>query len=302
MKALITGILGFVGRHLATELKANHYSVDGLDIAEGVDSARVDLLDSRAVREHIALTEPDMIFHLAAQADVGRSWAIPQKTYELNVVAAINLLEAVLAERPSCRIVMIGSSDQYGVTGPVGPIAETMELNPQNPYAASKKAQEEISSIYAKAHSLDVCLTRSFNHSGPGQKPGFLIPDLCQGIIGVERGEAEHLKIGNMEAIRDFTDVRDVVRAYRLIGEKGQAGETYNVGSGIGRKVQDLLDMLLKTASCEVRVRQDESRMRKSDTPVFVCDNTKLRTHTGWAPSIPIEQTLQDTLAYYRAL
>ena len=300
MKALITGILGFVGQYLSDELSGNGYSVHGLDIAEGVDTACVDLLDGKAVRDYVHAIRPDVIYHLAAQASVPLSWEQPRRTYELNVIGAINLLEAVRGETPSCRILMVGSSDQYGATGSVGPIGEERELHPQNPYAASKKAQEEIACVYANAYAMDLNLTRSFNHSGPGQKPGYLITDLCQGIVKVERGEAEYLSVGNLEAARDFTDVRDVVRAYRLIGEKGIRGEIYNVGTGIGRKARDILDMLLGMASCNVPVRQDPARMRLSDTPVFVCDNAKLVAHTKWAPIIPIEQTLHDTLEYYR--
>ena len=302
MIALITGILGFVGRYLAAELSACGYAVYGLDLAEGVNTACVDLLDGGAVRDHIHALRPDVIYHLAAQASVPLSWEQPGRTYELNVVGAINIMEAVIAEKRPCRIVIVGSADQYGASASGDRISERAELRPQNPYAASKKAQEEIACVYANAYALDVSLTRSFNHSGPGQRPGYLIPDLCQGIVKVERGEADCLYVGNMEAVRDFSDVRDVVVAYRLIGEKGVGGEIYNVGSGVGRKAQDILDMLLGMAACEVPVRQDPARMRPSDTPVFICDNTKLIVRTKWTQAFPFEQTLRDTLDYYRSL
>jgi GDP-4-dehydro-6-deoxy-D-mannose reductase len=249
MKALITGSHGFVGQHLAAELSSHDYSVFGIDVAEEDASARVDILDRQAVSEYVRAVQPNFLFHLAAQSSVPLSWKYPQKTFELNVIGTINLLEAIHSEYEPCRVIIVGSSDQYGVTGLSNPLSEDIPLKPGNPYSASKKAQEEIARLYAKSYSLDICFTRSFNHSGPGQRPGFLVPDFCQGIVQIERGEINDLKHGNLEAVRDFTDVRDIARAYRLIGEKGLSGETYNVGSGIGYKAQSILDVLLKLAS-----------------------------------------------------
>lgn len=300
MKALITGSQGFVGRRLAAELSVNGYDVCGIDIVKDENTASIDLLDRQALRRYIRETKPDIIFHLAAQASVPMSWIEPQKTFEINVTGTINLLETVIEEKIICRIVVVGSSDQYGVTGAAGAISESMAQSPQNPYAASKKAQEEITLVFAKAYSLNVCLTRSFNHSGPGQRLGFLIPDLCNEMVQVERGMKSCLMLGNLEAVRDFTDVRDVVRAYRLIGEKGVSGEVYNVGSGVGRRVQTVLDMIVDMASCKIPIQIDTERMRVSDTPILVCDNSKLREHTGWEPLLPFEQTLQEVLEYYR--
>lgn len=301
MKALITGSNGFVGRHLRAELQANGYEVHGMDIMGCEDSVCVDLLDKQALCKYILEIKPDIVFHLAAQANVGLSWKMPQQTYEINVLGTLNLLDAVKQSEKPCRIVLTGSSDQYGVTGLLHkPISEMTAQSPQNPYSASKKAQEEIARVYANAYKMDIVLTRSFNHSGPGQEPGFLIPDVCNGIVQVEKGESEHLKVGNLEVVRDFSDVRDIVRAYRLLGEKGHSGQAYNVGSGVGCKAQDILDMLLGMSECEIPVKQDESRMRKSDTPILICDNTKLKEHTGWDIEIPIEKTLKDTLNFYR--
>ena len=301
MKALITGSNGFVGRHLSAELKASEYAVSGLDITGGEYSDSVDLLNKQALYEYVHKLMPDVVFHLAAQANVGLSWKIPQKTYEVNVLGTINLLDAVKDLEKPCRVVLVGSADQYGVSGLVKkPLAESTALNPQNPYAASKKAQEEIAGVYAQTFYIDIVLTRSFNHGGPGQGPGFLISDLCNEIVLAEKGESQYIKVGNLEAVRDFSDVRDIVRAYRLLGEKGHSGQAYNVGSGTPRKAQDILDLLLAMSEKEISVRQDESRMRPSDTPVLVCDNSKLKEHTGWEPRLPIEKTLRDTLEFYR--
>ncbi|MCL2221085.1 MAG: GDP-mannose 4,6-dehydratase [Oscillospiraceae bacterium] len=301
MKALITGSNGFVGRHLEPELQANGYTVYGLDIVGGDNTDCIDLLNQQSLKEYVLDRKPDVIFHLAAQANVGLSWKIPQKTYEVNVIGTINLLEAVKELKSPCRIVLVGSADQYGVTGIIKePISENAALNAQNPYAASKKAQEELSRVYAKTFDMDIVLTRSFNHSGPGQGLGYLTTDLCHGIVQVEQGKSEYLKVGNLEVVRDFSDVRDIVRAYRLLAGKGDSGQVYNVGSGTGRKAQDILNMLISMSKSEIPVRQDESRMRPSDTPTLICDNTRLMEHTGWRAEIPIETTLQDVLEFYR--
>ena len=245
--------------------------------------------------------KPDTVFHLAGQADVAKSWKIPQKTVEINVIAAVNLMEAVRAFDPSVRMVLVGSSDQYGNLGEAGKlVSEKLETNPQTPYAVSKKAQEEMARVYVRAYGMNICMTRSFNHGGAGQRPGFLIPDFASGIVKVERGEAESLKVGNLTSRRDFTHVRDVVRAYRMIAEKGMPGEVYNVGSGVTWSAQEILDKLCEMAVCPIPVEQDPARMRPSDTPVICCDHAKLTDDTGWEPEIPLEIILTETVEYFR--
>ena len=300
MKALITGSRGFVGQHLKTQLETHGYTVCGVDLNKGENTKPVDILDKQAVSECINDEKPDVIFHLAAQSNVPLSWKNPQHTFEVNVIGSINLLEAVCEKNPQCRVILIGSSDEYGATGILAPISEDYALNPKNPYAESKRTQEKIAALYASAYSLDICMTRSFNHSGPGQGLGFIIPDLCSGIVAVESGKADSVKVGNLDTVRDYTDVRDIVKAYRLIYEKGKPGEVYNVGSGTGRKGKEILDLLKNMAKCEIRTSEDEEKMRASDTPILVCNNNKLQSHTGWSPEIPIEKTLKDTLDYWR--
>ena len=163
------------------------------------------------------------------------------------------------------------------------------------------KAQEEMAQVYVRAYGMDICMTRSFNHGGAGQRLGFLIPDFAAGIVRVERGEAKSLKVGNLTARRDFTHVKDVVRAYRLIAEKGRPGEVYNVGSGETHSAQEILDKLCAMASCPIPVEQDPAKLRPSDTPVICCDRSKLTNDTGWAPQIPLEAILRDTIAWYRS-
>lgn len=300
-KALITGSQGFVGHYLRRELEEHDYTVTGLDIQAGEGVIMADLLDEDAVKHVIAQEQPDVIIHLAGQANVARSWDIPQKTMELNVVAAINLMEAVRQEKPECRMVLVGSSDQYGNLGEAGKlVSETLATHPQTPYAVSKKAQEEMAGVYVKAYGLNISMTRSFNHAGAGQGKGFLISDFASGIVAVERGEQSCLKVGNLTAKRDFTHVRDVVRAYRMIAESGHAGEIYNVGSGITYSAQEILGKLCKLAQCPVPVEQDPKKMRPSDTPVICCDYTKLTQHTGWQPDISIDEILEEVILFWR--
>ena len=303
MRALITGSEGFVGKYLRAELEAGGYEVTGLDLVPGEKTVTVNLLEPEAVDALLAELQPDTVFHLAGQADVGRSWKIPAKTVEINVVAAVNLMEAMRKHCPESTLVLVGSSDEYGNLREAGvSVSEETPVNPMTPYAISKIAQEQMGKAYARAYGMKICMTRSFNHGGAGQKPGFMIPDFASGIVRVERGEAEAVSVGNLASRRDFTHVEDVVRAYRLIAEKGRAGEVYNVGSGETHSAQEVLDRLIAMASCPVPVRQDPARMRPSDTPVICCDRSKLTRDTGWEPRLGLERILADTLAYYRTV
>lgn len=301
MRALITGSQGFVGGYLRRELEQNGYEVIGLDICPDEQTVQADLLDGSRLAELIQALAPEAVFHLAGQADVARSWKIPQKTVEINVIAAVNLMESVRLAVPQARMVLVGSSDQYGNLGAAGKlVGEAAETRPQTPYAVSKKAQEEMAQVYARAYGLHICMTRSFNHGGAGQREGFLIPDFAAGVVRVEKGLAKCLKVGNLTSKRDFTHVKDVVRAYRLIAEKGRPGEIYNVGSGTAHSAQEILDKLVAMAGCPIPVEQDPAKMRPSDTPVICCDRSKLTRDTGWRPEIPMEVILRETLEWFR--
>ena len=303
MKALITGSEGFVGKYLRAELEGCGYTVTGLDLMAGEKTVAVNLLEPEAVKKLLAELKPDMIFHLAGQPDVGKSWKIPAKTFEINVMAAIHLMEGMRAECPEARLVIVGSSDEYGRLLDAGvSVSEMTPVNPVSPYAISKIAQEQMGQAYARAYGMHICMTRSFNHGGAGQRTGFMIPDFAEGIVKVERGEAEAVSVGNLAAKRDFTHVKDIVRAYRLIAEKGQRGEIYNVGSGVTWSAQEVLSRMTAMAKCPVAVRQDPARMRPSDTPVICCDRSKLTRDTGWEPELGIEDILRDTLEYYREM
>lgn len=302
MKALITGSQGFVGHYLRQELEDNGYTVTGLDVQAGENTLQVDLLDSRQVCEAVQSGAPDIVIHLAGQANVGASWKIPQRTVEINVIGTINLMEAVRVYDPKTPMVLVGSSDQYGNLGASGAdVAETLQTHPQTPYAVSKKAQEEMAKVYVRAHGMHICMTRSFNHGGAGQREGFMIPDFAAGIVRVERGQAQELRVGNLSAKRDFTHVKDIVRAYRLLAEKGIPGEVYNVGSGNTYSAQEILDQLRAMAVCQVPVSTDPAKMRPSDTPVICCNHDKLTKDTGWEPVHSLQEILSDTLQYYRS-
>lgn len=301
MKALITGSEGFVGKYLRAELEAHGYTVTGLDLQPGQEAVCADLLNLEELSQVVQKIAPDAVFHLAGQANVAKSWEIPQRTFELNVLGAVNLMEAVRSWNPETRMVIVGSSDQYGSLGAAGQnVSETTEMKPQSPYAVSKKAQEEIAQVYARAYGMNICMTRSFNHAGAGQRKGFMISDFAAGIARVERGVQPFLKVGNLSARRDFTHVRDVVRAYRLLAEKGHPGEVYNVGSGTTYSAQEVLDRLLSLSACEVSVEHDPAKMRPSDTPIICCDHSKLTAHTGWQPKLPLETMLRDALRDWR--
>lgn len=301
MRALITGSQGFVGQYLRRELEANGYEVMGLDLQAGPDTLQVDLLDPEQLAGAVRSAKPDAVFHLAGQADVAKSWHLPQKTMEINVIGAINLMDAVRAVDLSARIVLVGSSDQYGSLGAAGQcVSEGLDLRPQTPYAISKRAQEEMALAYVRAYGMNVCMTRSFNHGGTGQRKGFLIPDFASGIARVEKGLETSLKVGNLDAKRDFTHVRDVARAYRLIAEKGGPGEVYNVGSGMTYSAREILDRLCAMAVCPIPVERDPAKLRPSDTPVICCDHGKLTQDTGWEPEVPLDVILWDVLEEWR--
>ena len=303
MKALITGSAGFVGRYLQAELESHGFEVTGLDLQAGPGTLAADLMNKEETLDAVRAVMPEVIFHLAGQADVGRSWRMPQQTVALNEIAAINLLEAVRTLCPSCAVVLVGSSDQYGNLREAGvSVSEETPTRPMNPYAISKDAQEKLGKAYAAAYGLRVMMTRSFNHGGAGQRTGFMIPDFAFGIVRVERGEAEAVSVGNLESKRDFTHVKDIARAYRLIAERGTAGEVYNVGSGTAYSAREVLDRLIALAECPVQVCPDPARMRPSDTPVVCCNHGKLTRDTGWEPELGLDEILKDTLEYYRSV
>lgn len=300
MKALITGISGFVGHYLKNELVKNGYDVYGMDIAGDGDVHCADLTDYDSVKKVIETIMPDCIFHLAGQASVGLSWTQPQMTFEVNVNGTLNLLEAVRRVKRDISLLIIGSSDEYGkVREEDCPIKETLPANPCSPYAVSKLAQEKLCKLYAKVYDMKVIMTRSFNHTGPGQKKGFVIPDFCSRIVEIKKTKTNSMGVGNLEARRDFSDVRDVVRAYRLLMEKGESGEFYNVGSGKAYQIRELLDILIELSGGKIKAYIDSEKVRPIDLPLIQSDITKLADKTKYQPQYDIRDTLRDTLEFW---
>ncbi|MBX6313283.1 MAG: GDP-mannose 4,6-dehydratase [Isosphaeraceae bacterium] len=315
MRALVTGISGFVGGHLVEHLTASGDQVVGLS-ASGRWPPALKHLDRQARIEPCDLTEiaeddladlirrkqPEVIYHLAAQANPQRSMADPRGTWALNLGGTLNLLEAVKASGLRPRVVLVSSGVCYGNPPPEHlPVSESCPLRPNNPYAASKAAADLLGIQHFLAHSTDVVMARPFNHAGPRQTPNYVLGGLARQVAEVEAGRKARVEVGNLEVVRDFTDVRDVVRGYRLLAQHGQAGEIYNLGTGRGTKLTDALATLKGLARAPIEVHVDPTRLRPVDQPLLVADASKLRAATGWEPLYSIEQTLADMLEYERA-
>ncbi len=316
MRALVTGVSGFVGGHLSEHLFASGDQVVGIsksgrwpaDLAEIGRSARIerfDLLedDPADLAALIRRKQPEAIYHLAAQSNPQASMADPRGTWALNLGGALNLLEAVKAAglEQSPRIVLVGSGVCYGSPAPEHvPVSESCPLRPNNPYAASKAAADLLGIQNHLTDKLDVVVVRPFNHAGPRQSPRYVLATLAQQVVEVEQGRKECVEVGNLEVVRDYTDVRDVVRGYRMLAERGRAGEVYNLGSGLGLKLTDAVRRLTELAARPIEVRVDPARVRPVDLPLLVADPSKIKAETGWAPIYSIDQTLKDMLESFR--
>ena len=311
MKALIIGGGGFVGGYLIRELAAAGQEVHATCLpGETVraDSSLftqhiLDILQTESITELLDELSPDTVYHLAAQSSVAVSWKKPRLTAEINVIGTVNVLEAVrAAQKKDIRLIMIGSGEEYGFIRPGScPLSEEETLHPGNVYAATKACGEMLGAVYARAYRMDIIMVRAFNHSGPGQADIFVISDFCRQAAEIEKGErAPEMSVGNLSAMRDFTDVRDVVRAYKLLGDKGVSGRIYNVGRGKAVTIQYILDTVLSLARTDIEVKTDPARMRASDIPVIEPDVTRIQEDTGWRAEISMEQTINDTLDYWR--
>lgn len=307
MKALITGIDGFVGYHLYKLLISQGIEVHGTTINkdyinEDITLHHMNLLNKDEVINVIKKVSPNYVYHLAGQSAVGLSWKEPVLTMNVNVNGTINLLDAIREQKINCRTLIIGSSDQYGpVTIDMCPIKETQNLNPVSPYGISKCTQEQIAKLYADAYEMDIVMVRAFNHIGPMQGKNFVVADFASKIVEIEQGAEPILKVGNLDAYRDFTDVRDIVKGYVLLLNKGHSGDVYNIGSGKSIKVKDILDILVEYSKVEIKIEIDASKMRPIDVPKVECDNSKIKKHTGWYIENDIYSTLKDTLEYWRS-
>lgn len=309
MKSLITG-MGFVGHHLAEYLinKQDHRVmgigvVDPLMIPKGdFEFKMCDVTEMAQIDNVIKEFSPDNIFHLAAQSSVAKSWQEPRETIDINLYGVYNVLQSVRETGKPTRIHIACSSDEYGKVKPENmPLTEEHPLMPGSPYALSKVFQDYVGIFFAECAGLSVFRTRAFNHTGPGQAPTFVCSDFARQIAQIEKGICEPvIKVGNLQARRDFTDVRDVVAAYWAVLDRGQPGEIYNICSGVSIEIAEVLDRLLKMATVEIKVIKDPQRDRPSDIPELRGDYSKVNRVTGWKPEIDFNQTLGDILEYWR--
>jgi GDP-4-dehydro-6-deoxy-D-mannose reductase len=314
-RVLVTGVTGFAGSHLVDYmLERGDAEIFGIQrwrsrteniehFASRITLLECDLRDASSVRETLERVRPEWIFHLAAQSFVPTSWSAPTESLTTNVIGQVNLFEAVRRLGLECRIQIACSSEEYGLVLPDElPIKETNPLRPLSPYAVSKVTQDLLAYQYWMSWKLDCVRTRGFNHEGPRRGSVFVASDFAKQIADVEKGNRPPvIYVGNLEARRDFTDVRDMVRAYWLALEKCEAGEVYNICSGKAWSIRETLDLLLGMSKAKIEVRQDQARLRPSDVPVLLGDNSKFVKATGWAPTIPFEQTLRDMLDFWRS-
>lgn len=311
MRALITGITGFAGGHLAQILQERGDEVFGVahdkghglsHLSQPVTPVIVDLRDSNAVDNLLNDVQPDAIYHLAGQAFVPTAWADPWSTIENNIRPQLNILGVMIKQKSKARLLVVASNEVYGhVPDDQLPVKEDCPMRPDNPYGVSKVAQDVLALQYHLSHGVDVLRIRAFNHIGPRQSPFFVAASFAKQIAEIEAGLSEPiLRVGNLEAQRDFTDVNDVMRAYALLVEHGKPGEAYNVGTGRALSIDYLLEVLLSYTKIEIRIEQDPARLRPSDVPIIYADNTKLRSETGWEPTHKFEDSLQRVLDYWR--
>lgn len=309
-KVLIIGGAGFVGGYLAEYLQDEcGYQVRATKMKQeeipgaNYEVVDMDLLVKGEVEKVIRDYEPDFIFHLAAQSSVAVSWSNPQLTVDVNIKGSLQLLDVLKEMEYKGRVLLIGSGEEYGRIQPDEvPIVEDTVLRPGNIYAATKCCQNMIAGIYAKAYGLNLVMVRAFNHVGPRQTTQFVVSDFCKQVVEAEKGLRDPvIHVGNLKAKRDFTDVRDVVAAYECLIRQGRSGETYNVGSGIAYSIEEILDRIIGLSGQEIRVEVQKERLRPIDVPVIVADISKIEEQTDWKRKIPMEQTLQDTLDYWRA-
>jgi GDP-4-dehydro-6-deoxy-D-mannose reductase len=312
LKVLVTGVGGFVGGHLAAFLGAGHpeaelFGIERLrgaafDLPASVQVLDADLEDARSVEAALETVKPDRIVHLAGQSSVQHSWTDPGGTLRTNVLGFVHLMDALVGLKLAPRVLVVGSADEYGPVAPSElPIREDHPLRPRSPYAVSKAAQGLLALQYT-AWGIPVLVTRTFPHTGPCRGEAFAESSFARQIAEIERGHREPvLRVGNLDAVRDFSDVRDVVRAYWALLDRGAAGEVYNVCSGRGVGIGTLLETLVGMAGVKVEVRVDADRLRPSDIPALVGDPGKLRAATGWEPLLPLERTLADLLADWRS-
>lgn len=311
MKAFITGVTGFVGGHLAEFLIGQGIEVWGAFRSEDSPSFQsakwnpvpLNVMDEAALAACLNRIRPDIIFHLAGQSSVRVSWDRKIETFDANIMLTVRLLEAVRnSKAKDATVLTIGSSEEYGRAKPEDmPLSEDAPLRPINPYGISKAAVGQLAVMYAQTYGMRVIHVRPFNHIGPGQRPGFVTSDFAKQISEIEAGiKPPVMEVGNLDAERDFLDVRDIVRAYYMIAIKGKSGDVYNVCSAVPVKIRSILEFFLSESKARIEVKQSEKLFRPVDFPRYIGSNQKITTELGWKPAIPLSDSLADVLAYWR--
>lgn len=302
-RVLIFGYSGFVGPYLAKEFEKDGYVAYGCDIANPIfgridNFAKCDILKFEDVDALIKKVLPDVIINLAAISSVGQSWKLPQATISINIVGSLNILESIKLLEKKPKVLFVGSSEEYEISDK--PISEVNKLNPNNPYGISKSAQELFANIYRERFGIKIYCVRSFNHTGIGQRESFVLPSFCKQVAEIEKTQKPgKIYVGNLDVLRDFTDVRDIATAYKMIVDSEDDTIAFNVGSGISYSLRDLLSFIISLSSQDIEVVADPDKFRPVDNPTICCDNKRIREKLGWEPFYSIKDTLKDMYNYF---
>lgn len=303
-KVLIFGIGGFVGSYLAQEFLNYGYAVTGSDKVcnanppQTVKYIDADLLDAESVLQIFKDEEPDMVINLAGISSVGQSWSIPQTTISVNVIGALNIMEAARKSEKKAKLMFIGSSEEYVISD--SPMNEDRPLNASNPYGISKVTQEQFAQMYSRNYGLQIYCVRPFNHTGVGQRDSFVLPNFCKQVAEIEKsGNPGVIKVGNLTVKRDFSHVKDIVRAYRMIIESDDSSLIYNVGSGRAYSLKELLDYIIDLSSVDIQIKVDPKRFRPTDQPMVCCDYTLIKSRLGWEPEYSVFDALKELYSYF---
>ncbi len=301
-KILITGACGFVGKYLINEFLNDEYEILACDInnngklPSNVKYAQMNILDNEQVNKVIKDFMPNYLINLAAVSSVGLSWKMPQKTIEVNVIGTLNILEAIKNNCINCKILLVGSSEEYAIKNE--PLTEESNINANNPYGISKIAQENFAKMYIEKYGMKIVCTRSFNHTGIGQQDNFVIPSFCKQVAEIEKsGKDGTIYVGNLSAYRDISDVEDIVKVYKALLEKENPELVYNVGSGKAYKIEELLNYIISLSRKKINIEIDKEKYRDIDTPYICCDNTKIKEYFK---GTDIKETIKRMYEYYK--
>lgn len=303
-RVLIFGAGGFVGSYLCKEFLNNGYKVSGTDKGEGsalpleVDFYKTDLMQADEVEKLIGQVQPDIIVNLAAISSVGTSWSMPQTTMAINVIGALNIMETAKKSEQKPRILFVGSSEEYVISE--NPLDENTQLNANNPYGISKVTQEQFAKLYREQYGLKIYCVRPFNHTGIGQRDSFVLPSFCKQVAEIDKsGKDGKIQVGNLKVKRDFSHVKDVVRAYRMIVESDNCNQIYNVGSGNAYSLEDMLTYIIGLSDQNIEIEVDQNRIRPTDQPVICCDRSLIGKELGWEPQYNVYDALKEMFEYY---